>query len=150
MKKIRNFKLMLTGNLKKLHYLKSMNNAGIPLFFSILPAIILAGVPDYKSDKAVFKKTVAVIFGQKRAVIISIWFVIIAAISGVLLVYLKIISSAILITLLHAFIFCLTAFNLIRTKNYDRKISKIIFIALSYILWFGLIPLIYLIRGNQK
>ncbi|MCQ9208352.1 MAG: prenyltransferase [Omnitrophica bacterium] len=121
----------------------------IPLFFAILPAIILAGIPDHQSDRTVLKKTLSVVIGQKAAATASICFALLAAIAGVSLWYLKIISGTIGITIFivipHAIILGLAVYKLIKSDNYNRKINKIMMLALTYILWFGLVPLIYLI-----
>src|SRR5690606_28173757 len=55
----------------------------IPLFFSILPSIILAGMPDMEADKSVGKKTVAVRFGRKNASKIALVFSILATVLGI-------------------------------------------------------------------
>ena len=46
----------------------------IPLFFAVLAAITLAGIPDYRADETVGKKTLSVIFGQKSACLLAMVF----------------------------------------------------------------------------
>jgi 4-hydroxybenzoate polyprenyltransferase len=44
---------------------------GLPLFFAVLPAIILSGVPDFDADHASGKRSLAVCFGPRRATLIA-------------------------------------------------------------------------------
>jgi 1,4-dihydroxy-2-naphthoate octaprenyltransferase len=57
---------------------------GTPLFWSVLPAIILSGVPDHDADKAVGKRTLAVRFGPARAVQLAQAATILAAVTSLL------------------------------------------------------------------
>ncbi len=121
----------------------------IPLFLAILPSIILAGIPDRISDKLVSKRTLSVIAGPKGASIAAVCLVFLAAISGILLFFWTMDSTILRITLLfipaHAIILALAVFKFIRSRNYDIKINTIMILALTYILWFGLIPLTYFV-----
>jgi 4-hydroxybenzoate polyprenyltransferase len=118
----------------------------IPLFFATLGAITLAGIPDRLADQEVSKKVLAVIFGPRRAVILASFFVCIAAVSGFLLWYLGIIEAipgvAILIAIPHGLILLFALFKLAQSRNYDRRIDGIMTLSLSYIIWFGIIPLL--------
>ena len=120
----------------------------VPLFFAILPAIILAGIPDYKSDIRFSKKTLAVLVGPRGAAITSIFLVLIAAGCGILLWHLRLISGAIgaiiFVTVPHAAILGVQIYEFIKAGDYDRKINKIMATALIYILWLGVIPLLNL------
>jgi 1,4-dihydroxy-2-naphthoate octaprenyltransferase len=44
---------------------------GMPLFWAVLPAIILSGVPDFDADRASGKRSLAVGVGRRRAVLIA-------------------------------------------------------------------------------
>ena len=118
----------------------------VPLFFAVLAAIVLAGLPDRCADEAVAKRTIAVIFGPKKAVLIAECFVVAAAVSALVVYRLEIdrwalIVAACLITL-HGVILSGLLFMLLRSENFDRRIDTVMGSALSYILWFGLIPLL--------
>lgn len=121
----------------------------IPLFLATLPAIILAGIPDRLADKAVSKKVMAVLWGPRDAVLLASFFVCLASLSGLLLRYFQIIrgssSKLILVAVPHGIILLVALFKLIRSGNYDRRIDGIMALALSYMIWFGLIPLISLL-----
>lgn len=118
----------------------------IPLFLATLPAIILAGIPDRLADKEVSKKVITVLWGPREAIILAAFFACLASLSGFLLWYFQIIrgssSKLILFAIPHGIILLLTLFDLIKSGNYDRRIDGIMVLALSYIIWFGLIPLI--------
>ena len=125
----------------------------LPLFFATLGAITLAGIPDRLADQAVSKKVLAVIFGPRGAVILASFFVCIAAISGMLLWYFRIIQGIrggmILFVIPHGLILLFVLFKLIQSRNYDRKIDGIMTLSLSYIIWFGIIPLLVFPAGTQ-
>lgn len=123
----------------------------IPLFFAVLAAITLSHIPDLLADKEVSKKTIAVIFGPAFAAIMAMCFICIAAISGSLVWSFKIIRGPyaliILIVIFHVIILLSALFSLIKSNNFDRRINQIMGLALSYIVWFGLIPLVLLLRN---
>jgi 1,4-dihydroxy-2-naphthoate polyprenyltransferase len=123
----------------------------IPLFFATLGAITLAGIPDRRADQEVSKKVLAVIFGPRGAVILSSLFVCIAAFSGMLLWYFRIIKGIrgglILFVIPHGLILLYVLFRLNQSRNYDRRIDGIMTLSLSYIIWFGIIPLFAFLPG---
>ncbi len=125
----------------------------IPLFFATLGAITLAGIPDRLADQEVSKRVLAVIFGPRGAAILASFFVCIAAVSGMLLWYFKIIKGIlggmIFIVIPHGLILLYGLFKLIQSSNYDRKIDGIMTLSLSYIIWFGIIPLLALMAGRN-
>ena len=118
----------------------------IPLFFATLAAIILAGIPDRLADKEVSKKVIAVLWGPPKALFLAAFFACLASLSGFFLWYFQVIrgSSSILIlaAVPHGIILLIALFKFLRSGNYDRRIDGIMVLALSYIIWFGLIPLI--------
>jgi len=118
----------------------------IPLFLATLPAITLAGIPDRLAEKEVFKKGFAVLWGPREAVLLASLFACLASLSGVLLGHFHIFPGSagkwIWGAVPHGTLLLLALFKLIRSGNYDRRIDGIMALALSYIIWFGLIPLI--------
>jgi 4-hydroxybenzoate polyprenyltransferase len=118
----------------------------IPLFFATLAAIILAGIPDRLADKEVSKKVIAVLWGPRKALFLAAFFACLASLSGFLLWHFQIIrgssSRIILAAVPHGIMLLIALFKFIRSGNLDRRIDGIMFLALSYIIWFGLIPLI--------
>jgi len=81
---------------------------------------------------AVAFATLAVIIGT------LVWRFQIMGASGGLLVIMAILHCAILLTAI---------FFLVKSGNYDRRIDGIMQIALSYVLWFGMIPLVTFMKN---
>ncbi len=121
-----------------------------PLFFAVLGAISLSSLPDYNADKSVGKKTIAVTLGPKLAAIMSISFIAMAAFSAIIFSYFRIITYHLsFIVIPHSLILGVAISRFIKTGNYNRKINGIMQLALSYIIWFGIVPLVSLLYGFQ-
>jgi len=123
----------------------------VPLFFAVLAAITLAGVPDHRADKRAFKNTFSVLFGEQTACLLALTFATLAVTAGTLLWHFQMLGRygglLVLITIPHWIIFFIATFVLIKSGKYDRRIDGIILIALSYIIWFGIIPLAACLRS---
>jgi 1,4-dihydroxy-2-naphthoate octaprenyltransferase len=121
----------------------------IPLFFAVLAAITLAGVPDWRADKTVGKKTLSVIFGQKKVCLLAIFFATIAIVAAVIIpqflawrhwqgwVYWLNLAA-----IPHWILLIVFIGYLIKTDHYDRKINGVMQLALGFIMWFSIVPLI--------
>lgn len=123
----------------------------LPLFFSVLSAITLAGIPDHRADKTVSKKTFSVLFGKRTACILTLVFATLALAAGTILWHFDVPGSSgsflLIITTLHWMILVSATLCLFNSGNYDRRINGIMSIALSYIIWFGIIPLSAFLRS---
>jgi len=120
----------------------------IPLFFAVLGAISLSTIPDHNADKTAGKTTISVILGPKLAAYFSMGFVILAAISTIILIHNGFISYPIFVLILiHAAVLWLSIVRLIKSREYDRRIDLIMKLALIYIIWFGIVPLISAFNG---
>ncbi|MDY6951607.1 MAG: prenyltransferase [Thermodesulfobacteriota bacterium] len=117
----------------------------VPLFFAVLAAITLAGVPDHRADKRASKNTFSVLFGEKTACLLAVTFAAFAVAAGALLWHFQMLGRSggllVLITTPHYIVLLVATFLLIKSGKYDRRIDGIMGIALSYIIWFGIIPL---------
>lgn len=122
----------------------------IPLFFAVFGAIILAGFPDLESDRKVGKKTLTVIFGQKKATLLSIISIALSIISSSAIAYFRILGYAggllLIIAIFQGIVLIHFLNMLFKTNIAHNRINKQIQIALSYIMWFTLIPLLYLVN----
>ncbi|MDM1047660.1 NAD(P)H-dependent oxidoreductase [Sphingobacterium hotanense] len=122
---------------------------GIPLFFSIIPAIIMAGVPDYEADKAANKGTLVVRLGKTGGTYLAGLFVLMSSISVALLNQIDLIKDAygnfIYLAAVHGGFLLLMFLNFIRKRNKPDRIDGMMAIALMYILWFALVPFFRLI-----
>jgi len=120
----------------------------IPLFFAVLGAISLSSIPDYEADKRAGKITISVKLGQRWAAFLSMGFIIAAAVSAIILIRHGYVSYPILfLIIIHTGALCLTIGRLIKSGDYDRRIDAIMMLALAFIIWFGLVPLVSTIHG---
>jgi 4-hydroxybenzoate polyprenyltransferase len=123
----------------------------LPLFFAVLAAITLAGVPDHRADKRAFKKTCSVLFGEQTACLLALTFATLAVAAGVVLWHFEMLGPLgglmLFITIPHWTILLMATFLLVKSGEYDRRIDGIMGIALSYIIWFGIIPLAASLRS---
>lgn len=121
----------------------------IPLFFAVFGAIILAGFPDYEADKKVGKKTLTVILGQRKASLTSILSISVSIISSIFILYSGVFgfsSMIFLIVIIHGFLLLYLLFTEIMKNVIEKRIDKLLQMSLSYILWFTIIPLLYLLN----
>lgn len=121
----------------------------LPLFFSVLPSIILAGIPDYEADSSVYKKTIAVRLGARRAIQLAVAFTIISAssviifnVSGILP---RIFNGILYAVIPHAAWLIFILRRHLKKKNVYGRIDMLIVAALTYLVWFAVIPLINLL-----
>lgn len=122
----------------------------VPLFFAVLAAITLAGVPDHRADKRAFKNTFSVLFGEQTACLLALTFATLAITAGTLLWHFQMLGRSggvlVLIATPHWVILFMATFVLVKSGRYDRRIDGIMGVALSYIIWFGIIPLVASLR----
>jgi len=121
----------------------------IPLFFSIFGAIILAGFPDYESDKEIGKRTLTVILGKRNASLISVLSILISMIFSIFILYSGILGFAsmiFLIVIIHGIVVLYFLFTLLMANTIEARIDKLLQISLAYILWFTIVPLLYLLN----
>lgn len=120
----------------------------IPLFLSIVPAIILAGIPDYEADKAAGKGTLAVRMGKSKASLLAIIFIMAAVFSAIFLMVNGALAYAfgniIFLTLVHGIWLCILLYKFSQKKDKPHRIDGLLALALMYILWFALIPFVRL------
>ncbi len=123
--------------------------SSIPLFFAVLGAITLAGIPDHQADKAVSKKTLSVLFGQRPAALLSGLFATVAVVTGIgiwrLIFAHEFLGLLMLVIIAHWIILIIAISRLVKSAGRVGRIEGVMQLALSYIVWFGAIPLtIYL------
>ena len=123
----------------------------LPLFLAVFAAITLAGIPDYDADKAASKKSLAVTFGIQNAALLAIALVVFAAATNVLLKDYKTLNYTVQTLLLgsvfHGVVLILRIRKFVLEGDYYTKIDKILLLALSYIPWYGVIPIVYFLMG---
>lgn len=108
-----------------------------PMFFAILPSIILAGFPDLEADAASGKQTLAVRFGRRAAAAMAMGATFLAA-----MLHAGLVSSPwwfFLALLVHAGSLMLLLAARIRQPGSGRM-NGLLALALSYMLWFVWTP----------
>lgn len=120
----------------------------IPLFLGILPSIILAGIPDYDADTSASKKTLAVILGKKMAVNFAVFFTLLSMVTGTAWHFLNILPGvfgfAIYAIIPHGLFLIILLKQFLKEPSPSPRIDKLIIVALTFVIWFALIPLLYL------
>ena len=121
----------------------------VPLFFAVLPAIVLAGIPDYDADKAAGKKTLVVIFGKRRAVLAALICTLLATVSALTWHIFGLDAGgygmAVYLVVPHAVLLSWRLIGYLRQKPISGRIDALMALALTFILWFGVIPLLRLL-----
>lgn len=113
-----------------------------PIFFAVLPSIILAGFPDLEADAAVGKRTIAVRFGRITALKAAMAATVAAAITRTCAIVttgnftwpdvLMGAHAAVLVSALRAF----------SQKPKAGRINGLLVLGLSYMIWFALAALL--------
>ncbi|QLK27474.1 NAD(P)H-dependent oxidoreductase [Natrinema zhouii] len=122
---------------------------GLPFFLSILPSIILAGVPDYEADRAAGKETLAVRFGVDGAATVAIATALLAAATSVLLYAAEVIPHAygplVALSVPHAIVIGWLVRDRLESSAMPGRIDRLMAASLGYIVWFGVVPLLELL-----
>lgn len=126
----------------------------IPLFLAIIPAIILGGFPDKDADKQAGKGTLVVRLGKKSAAYLAAICVGFSALSFVILKHSSHLNQAyplnetysniMYLAIIHALGLIYLLFKYARLPVKPQRIDGILVTALSYILWYALVPFITL------
>jgi putative NADPH-quinone reductase/1,4-dihydroxy-2-naphthoate octaprenyltransferase len=121
----------------------------LPLFLSILPSIIMAGIPDFEADKMVSKRTIAVMLGKETAAKMAIGFAWLAIVN-VFVIQLFVLpdrpfSGLIWIIIPHAVLITVLVNKYLHKISSRHRVDMLMVATLTYLLWFGLIPLLNLL-----
>lgn len=117
----------------------------IPIFFSSLVGVSLAGIPDIYSDRLVSKKTIALIIGPKNTLIFSAICSLITGTFGIFLYYVFFswqLDYLYLLLPLYSIYMSYIFLAKLRLKNYELGISRMIFSSMILIALSSFIPLI--------
>lgn len=120
----------------------------LPLFLAILPSIILAGIPDYLSDKSVSKITIAVYFGKKNAAVLAVFFTLLAMLVGTFSHFFPVLPGvygwAMYAVIPHGLFLITLLVRFIRDAHPSPRIDGLMVVSLTFVIWFALVPLIHL------
>ncbi|MDQ3625004.1 MAG: prenyltransferase, partial [Verrucomicrobiota bacterium] len=117
----------------------------LPLFCGVLPAIILAGFPDWEADRAAGKKTLAVRLGRPAAALLALFAAVSAAVLLLLMPAGPAPASAIgalgCFVAGHAVVLSLLIARFLRRQTLAGRIDGLLLVSLSYMIWFAALPL---------
>ncbi len=120
----------------------------LPMFFAVLPSIILSGSPDYEADKAAGKRTLAVRFGKRGAARLALIFTWVAAVIVIVLTVTDPVPPTFhylaFPVIIHAAYLCYRLYRYLQHPNPKSRIDSLMVVALTYLIWFALIPVINL------
>jgi 1,4-dihydroxy-2-naphthoate polyprenyltransferase len=125
---------------------------GLPLFFAILPSIILANVPDREADRAVGKRTLAVRVGVPWAYKLAAAAVAIAAAAAVVVAQSEALGAICALVpyavVPHAaLLLFLIGKRLGAGTTSAGRIDGLLVLSLTYMVWFVALPLLIILRA---
>ncbi len=115
---------------------------GLPFLLSVLPSITLAGVPDRDADRTAGKRTIAVRFGIDGAVVVAAGTALAAAAAGILWISRGVpgYDPLVALSIPHGLAIAWAVRGLYRRPE-PRRIDRLMVLALSYLIWFAVVPL---------
>lgn len=123
---------------------------GLPLSLAILPAILLAGIPDHDADAASGKRTLVVQIGIRHSLRLAAASLFVAVALAALLHHaadIEALAGVAAFAGLHAIALAPALLREAERGPRARRIDGLIAATLTFILWFGAIPLANLLRG---
>jgi putative NADPH-quinone reductase/1,4-dihydroxy-2-naphthoate octaprenyltransferase len=120
----------------------------VPLFLAVLPSILLAGVPDYEADKAASKNTLVAKLGRRTAIGLAMGLTLLAAGVGLAWQWWNVAGSAydgiVYVVLPHAVLLVTMLQQHLGQDEPPKRIDRLMVVSLTYIFWFGVLPLLHL------
>jgi 1,4-dihydroxy-2-naphthoate polyprenyltransferase len=125
----------------------------IPLFLSVLPAIILAGIPDFEADRRAGKHTLVVKLRPQRASGLAAACVVLATGSAVLWSFWDRTAYAFrgmaIVAVPHALFLLWLMWQQRHRLTGAGRIDRLIGWSLAFILWFTVVPLLWLVARSN-
>lgn len=121
---------------------------GLPLLLGMVPSITLSCIPDMEADAAAAKRTLAVRLGQRDALWLCLVFTVLAAGAALMAQLLNLAEGAFAgiayVVIPHAIWLVRLLRKRIESGNPPSRIDGLMAAILTYVLWFGLFPLLWL------
>jgi len=121
---------------------------GVPLFFAVVGANILAGIPDWEADREVRKRSFAVLFGPRPALVLAMLCTALAFLAWRFLAHAFFASPPAfpweVAMLIHGLLLTAALYRRLRAARPNGSLNGLMALALSYVIWFGLLPLLAL------
>ena len=121
----------------------------VPLALAVLPSIILAGVPDRDADRAIGKRTLAVRLGVRGALVLAGSFAVLASAAALILMSTTPVGGLLAgieyLAPLHAMLLLILLARQAPRADDLARIDGLMVAALSYMLWFVVVPLRHLL-----
>ncbi len=121
----------------------------LPLALAVLPSIILAGVPDRDADRAIGKGTLAVRLGVRGAIGLAGSFAVLASAAALILTWTSPVGGLLAgieyLAPLHAMLLLILLARQAPRADDLARIDGLMVVALSYMLWFVVVPLRHLL-----
>jgi 1,4-dihydroxy-2-naphthoate octaprenyltransferase len=122
----------------------------MPLLLAIPPSIILSGIPDMEADTAANKQTLAVLLGQRGALMLALVFTLLAAVAALVWQTLDLAGGAYAgtayVAIPHGVLLAWLLVRRMKSGKLPGRIDGLMAASLTFLLWFGLIPLFRLWR----
>jgi putative NADPH-quinone reductase/1,4-dihydroxy-2-naphthoate octaprenyltransferase len=122
--------------------------ASVPLFFAVLAAIILSGIPDYPADHAAGKRSLAVLVGPRAAIRIAQASMLLAALTALVWQYRGVAEASFagiaVFVVPHAALLAWRLERYLRAGRPAGRIDALMALSLAYIFWFVAVPLYHL------
>ncbi len=121
----------------------------LPLALAVLPGIILAGVPDRDADRAIGKGTIAVRLGVRGAYLLAGSLAVLASAAALILIQVAPVGGLLAgieyLAPLHAMLLLILLSRQAPQAEDAARIDGLLVAALSYMLWFVVVPLRHLL-----
>jgi 1,4-dihydroxy-2-naphthoate octaprenyltransferase len=121
----------------------------LPLALAVLPSIILAGVPDRDADRAIGKRTLAVRLGARGAFVLAGSFAVLAAVAALIVLWATPVGGLLAgieyLAPLHAMLLLILLARQAARADQLGRIDGLMVAALTYMVWFVLVPLRHLL-----
>ncbi len=123
---------------------------GLPMALAILPAILLAGIPDHDADAASGKRTLVVVIGIRRSLLLATASLVAAVVLAAVLhqaAGITALAGVAGFAGLHAIGLAPALLREAERGPAARRIDGLIAASLAFVLWFGIVPLLNLWRA---